>query len=63
MKIAKEISERTGEGKAYVNCGFAWPSLCDFRKAIECHKNQLKIAMEFRDRAGEGEAYGNLSNS
>ena len=60
MKIAKEIGDWAGEGKAYGNFGNAYLSLGDYQKAIEYHEKRLKIAKEVVDRAGEGRAYGNL---
>ena len=63
MKIAKEISDRAGEGRAYGNLGNAYKLLGDYQKAIEYHEKDLKIAKEIGDRAGEGGAYGNLGNA
>ena len=60
LKIAKEVGDRSGEGKAYGNLGNAYHSLGNFQKAIECHEKDLKIAKEVGDRSGEGTAYGNL---
>ena len=63
LKIAIEIGDRAGEGRAYGNLGNAYHSLGDYRKALEYHEKRLKIAKEIGDRAGEGEAYGNLGNA
>ena len=63
LKIAKEIGDRAGEGRAYGNLGNAYDSLGDYQKAIEYHEKHLKIAKEIGDRAGEGGAYGNIGNS
>ena len=60
MKIAIEIGDRAGEGRAYGNLGIHYRSLGDFRKAIEYQEKLLKIAIEIGDWAGEGVAYGNL---
>ena len=60
MKIAKEIGDRAGKGRAYGNLGIAYDSLGDYRKAIDYHEKHLKIGIEIGDRAGEGGAYGNL---
>ena len=60
LKIAKEIGDRAGEGRAYGNLGLAYQSLGDYQKAIEYHEKRLKIAKESGDRAGEGRAYGCL---
>ena len=53
MKIAKEIGDGAGEGRAYGNLGIAYHSLGDYRKAIEYYEKDLKIAKEVGDRAGE----------
>ena len=63
LKIAKEIGDRAGEGKAQGNLGNAYQSLCEYRKAIVYHEKRLKIAKEIGNRAGEGRAYGNLSDA
>ncbi|XP_044170811.1 tetratricopeptide repeat protein 28-like, partial [Acropora millepora] len=63
LKIATEIGDRGGEGRAYGNLGNAYQSLGDYRKAIEYHEKCLKIAIEIGDRGGEGRAYGNLGNA
>ena len=63
MKIAKEIGDRAGEGRAYGSLGNAYQSLSDYHKAIEYHQKLLKIAKEVGDRAGERAGYGNLGNS
>ena len=63
MKIAAEIGDRAGEGRAYGNLGNAYQSLGDYRKAIEFHEKQLKIAKEIGDQAGEGRAYANLGTA
>ena len=63
MKIAVEIGDRAGEGRACGNLGSAYRSLGDYRKAIDYHEKRLKIAIEIGDRRGEGGAYGNLGNA
>ena len=63
MKIAIEIGDRAGEGRAHGNLGHDYYSLGHFRKAIECHENDLQIAVEIDDRAGRGRAFGNLGNA
>ena len=60
MKIAKEIGDRAGEGRAYGNLGNAYWSLGVYRKAIEYHGTHLKIAVEIGDRAGERTVQGNF---
>ena len=63
LKIAIEIGDRGGEGRAYGNLGNAYQSLGDYRKAIEYYEKHLKIAIEIGDRGGEGRAYGSLGNA
>ena len=63
MKIAIEIGDRAGEGRAYGGLGNASNSLGDFRKAIEYLEKDLKIAIEIESRAMEGQAYESLGNA
>ena len=42
LKIAIEIGDRAGEGRAYGNLGIAYGSLGDIRKAIEYHEKRLE---------------------
>ena len=63
MKIAKEIGDRAGKGRAYGSLGNAYDSLGEYQKAIEYNEKLLKIAKEIGDRAGEGGGYGNLGNA
>ena len=60
LKIAIEIGDQRGEGRAYENLGDAYQSLGDHQKAIEYHKKLLKIAIEIVDPAGEGIAYRDI---
>ena len=62
LKIAIEIGDRAGEGRAYGNLGNAFKSLGDFQKGTEYNKKDLKIAIEIGDRAREGRAYHNIGN-
>ena len=50
LKIALEIGDRSGEGKAYGNLGIANRALGDYQKAIEYHETCLKIAIAIGDR-------------
>ena len=63
LKIAIEIGDRGGEGRAYGNLANAYVSLCDYQKAIEYDGKHLKIAIEIGDRGGEGRAYASLGNA
>ena len=63
LEIAKEVGDRSGEGKANRSLGNVYLSQGDFAKAIEYHTQQLAIANEVGDRAGAGEAYGNLGSA
>ena len=54
LRIAIEISDRAGEGKAYAKLGNAYYLVGNFRKAIEYHEKDLKIAIAIGDRAAEG---------
>ena len=56
MKIAEEIGDPSGEGRAYGNIGIAYISLGDFQKAIEYHEKGLKVAKEIGDTVEEGRA-------
>ena len=60
MKIAKEIGDRAGEGRAYGNLGNVYRLLGDYQKAIEYHERDLEIAKRIGDRAEEARAYGSL---
>ena len=63
MKIALEIGDRNGQGRAYGNVGNAYQSMGDYRKAIEYQEKRLKIATEIGDQEGEGGAYGSLGST
>ena len=54
LMIAKEVSDRAGEGRAYGNLGNANHSLGQFQRVLECHKQDLSIAKEVSDKAAEG---------
>ena len=63
LEIAKELGDRSGEGKVYSSLGNAHQSLGDFKTAIEYHERHLKIARELGDRSGEAEAYSSLGEA
>jgi tetratricopeptide (TPR) repeat protein len=63
LRIAREISNRRGEGAALGNLGLAYADLGDVRKAIEFYERALIIAREIDDRRGEGAALGSLGNA
>ena len=46
MKIAMEIGDWGGEGRAYGNLGNCYQSLSDYRKSIEYDVKHLKIPMK-----------------
>ena len=37
LKVAKEVMDRAGEGRAYCNLGNAYQGLGDFKQAVEYH--------------------------
>ena len=53
LKIATEIGDRDGEGRAYEKLGDAYSSVGDYQKSVEYHEKHLKIATEIGDRDGE----------
>ena len=63
LKIAKEVGDRSGEGRAYGNLGNAYHGLGNFQKATDYYEKDLKIAKEEGDRSGESRAYSNLGNA
>src|SRR5208283_2699710 len=63
LRIAREISNRRGEGAALGNLGLAYADLGDVRKAIEFYEQALIIDREIGDRRGEGAALGSLGNA
>ena len=62
FRIAKEVGNRAGEGRAYGHLGSAYVGLGNFKQAKEWHQQNLSIAKELGDRVSEGGAYGNLGN-
>ena len=62
-RLAKEVGDRSKEGRAYCSLGNASQSLGDFHQATEYHQKHLQISKEVGDRAGEGGAYANLGNA
>ena len=63
LKIAKDLGDRSGEGKVYENLGIVHRNLGHYETAIHYNTRHLKIAEELNDKAGEGNAYGNLGNA
>ena len=43
LKIAIEIGDRGGEGRANGNLGNSYKSMGDYRKSIEYHEKRLKL--------------------
>ena len=60
LKIAKELGDRLGKGKAYGNLGTLHRSLGDIPSAMEYHERSLKIAKESSDPLWEGISHYNL---
>ena len=60
LKIAKEMRDRSEEGKAYGNLGTTHRRLGDFQAAVKYHERQLKIAQELDDKFQEVNACSNL---
>jgi tetratricopeptide (TPR) repeat protein len=59
-KIAEEVGDRAGVGKACGNLGNCYCSMGQYGKAMGLHQEEKKIAEEVGDRAGVGKACGNL---
>ena len=62
VEIAKDLGDKTGEGRSYGNLGNAYLGLGQFKTAIDYHKRLLEITKEVGDKAGEGASYGNLGS-
>jgi len=62
LKIAIEIGDRAGEGRAYGNIGNVLHSLRYYQKAIEYHEKSLKIAKRNGERDEEGNAYHGIGH-
>ncbi|MEG3435837.1 tetratricopeptide repeat protein [Pannus brasiliensis CCIBt3594] len=60
LKLAREISERRGEGSALGNLGVAYANLGQSERAIDFYSQQLVIDKKIGHRRGEGRALGNL---
>ncbi|XP_068758269.1 tetratricopeptide repeat protein 28-like [Montipora capricornis] len=63
LKIAKELKDRRGEGRAYSHLGNAEFDLGNFKMCLSYHQLHLNIAKEVGDRKQERGAYGNLGNA
>ena len=63
MKIAKELDDRSGEGRALGNLGNVYCSLGDFKTATDYLLRDLEITKTFGDKLEEGKTYGNLGNA
>ncbi len=63
LKIAHEIDDFDGQGKALCNFGIVYEDLGDYSQAIEYYQQSLAIAREIGDRQGEGVSLGNLGSA
>ncbi|CAH3162798.1 unnamed protein product [Porites lobata] len=63
LRIAEDVGDRTGAGRAYHRLGCAYGSLGDSQREIEYHNQELRIAKEVGDREWEGCAYDNLGHA
>jgi len=60
LAIARDISDRQGEGNQLGNLGIAYFSMGQYATAIEYYEQALAIARNIGDRQGEGNSLGNL---
>jgi len=60
LQMAREFSDRPGEGKALRGLGNAYLYLGQFKPAISAYEQSLEIFAAAADRTGEGKAFGNL---
>ncbi|MDJ0705837.1 MAG: tetratricopeptide repeat protein [Leptolyngbyaceae cyanobacterium MO_188.B28] len=60
LTIAREMSNRRGEGNALCVLGNTCNNLGQYEQAINHYQQYLTIAREISDRQGEGNALGNL---
>ena len=63
MKIAEELGDRVGDGKAHAKLGNAYDLIRLYQNAIECHHKDMQIEDELGDRGGVGRSHGNLGYS
>lgn len=50
FKVVKEVGDKFGEGKVYVNFGNDYDSLGDFEKVVECYKLYFEIVENLGER-------------
>ena len=62
LSIAKEVGDREGKGRAYLDIGLVHYSLGDVPRAMEYYKQSLSNAEEIGDRDGQGHAYCHLGS-
>jgi tetratricopeptide (TPR) repeat protein len=62
LAIARDHSNRQGEGAWLGNLGLCYAELGELRRAVEAYKQALAINREVGDRQGEGTALGNLGS-
>ncbi|HYG63413.1 MAG TPA: tetratricopeptide repeat protein [Thermoanaerobaculia bacterium] len=63
LAAARQLGDRSAEGRHLGNLGIAYKNLGDARRATDHYEQVLQIARETGDRRGEGSALGNLGNA
>ena len=61
--MTKTLGDRSGEGAAYNNLGYAYVNLGDYKTAIHYYERRLQRTRELGDRKGEAAAYNNLGSA
>ena len=60
LAIARELDNRSGEGRALGNLGIVYSDLGQYQRAIELLEQHLTISRDMADLTGESAALGNL---
>ena len=61
-RIAKDLGDKAGEGRAYGHLGGTFQRLGNYKKAMDYYNRRLRIAQELGDKLGEGTACGCLGS-